>query len=376
MKSQKILAICDPEEAYAIHLADYLNARDLTPFRALAFSNADSLIHYAKEHQIEILLLAPEMTGRELRELPVRKTIFLSDGTGQERAFTGDAAAEPSVCKYQSSDCLAREMMSLYNGPDSASDPINAVLIGVFSPISRCGKTLFSLTLGQILGRKKKTLYLNLEHYSGFEALLARSFRHDLPDLLYLAEKERRLEQSSAVSRLPYTIAAGKSAAGQGEMAEDPDAEVLSLPVKLACATETIGNLDFLPPAFFPSDLHDVTAAEWISFLRKALACGSYETVILDIGPDLQDVPSLLRFCTHLYMPLLTDPVSKAKISQFEKNLESLGMSAIMEKTVRLYLPLVALSGEDPDMLEHLTEGKMGTFVRHLLQGGKSCASG
>ena len=49
-------------------------------------------------------------------------------------------------------------------------------IIGIFSPLGRCLKTSFALTLGQILAKERAVLYLNMEEYSGFEELMGKGF--------------------------------------------------------------------------------------------------------------------------------------------------------------------------------------------------------
>jgi len=58
-------------------------------------------------------------------------------------------------------------------------------IIGVYTPIGRCLQTTFSLTLGQMLAKHYKTLYLNFEIYSGFARMMSRNFNSDIADLMY-----------------------------------------------------------------------------------------------------------------------------------------------------------------------------------------------
>lgn len=65
-------------------------------------------------------------------------------------------------------------------------------IIGNYSPIGRCMQTTFALSMGQILSKKHKTLYLNFESYSGFGYLLNREFASDLTDVLYYFNCEKK----------------------------------------------------------------------------------------------------------------------------------------------------------------------------------------
>ena len=77
---KRIFAVCDLEESYACSLTDYLNEKKSTPFEVQAFTNVESLQAFAREHEIEILLISTRAMCNEIRELPVARTIILSEG--------------------------------------------------------------------------------------------------------------------------------------------------------------------------------------------------------------------------------------------------------------------------------------------------------
>ena len=64
-------------------------------------------------------------------------------------------------------------------------------LIGIYSPIGRCLKTSFSFVLGQLLSKKHKVLYLNMESYSGFGKLLQKEFKSDMSELIYYLQNSK-----------------------------------------------------------------------------------------------------------------------------------------------------------------------------------------
>lgn len=350
-ESKKIFAICDLDEHYVVRLANYLTERKAVPFEILAFTNLDSLAIYAGSHPIEILLISRQALNEKVRELNIRRILLLSDSDEFDRQLaaspddflhisdeeeTASSTSYPSIRKFQSSENIAREVMNYYSegrlGLSRKLQEIGTSIYAVHSPIARCGKTLFSLTLSEILGEKKKTLYLNLENYSGFEALFGQTYRSDLTDLVYLSRKNEG-----------------------------------SLPLKLEHVIRPLRNADFIPPAFFPGDLREIHAGEWISFLTSTATLMEYQAIVLDIGSEPSGIPDLLSSAAHIYMPVLPDPLSRAKISQYEKDMEALSLSPLMDRTVRLYLPEVSVRGGGSELLDHLISSDMGRYVRRLL---------
>lgn len=329
-KEKKVFAICDLEEAYVVHLAQYLNQKSDLPFRVMAFTSLNSLIEYASGNEIEILLISTDAMSDEVRELNVRRIIILADGE------TPSLDAEDTyIDKYQDSDTIAR-LICGYAGAASAElkkSLGSCHLIGVYSPVSRCGKTMFSLTLAQALARSGKALYVNLESCSGLEGLLQANWREDLTDLMYAARTE-------------------------------PE----SLPLRLEGIVRNYGSLDICPPSFFPEDLRETETASWMQFFAALAQAGDYTSIIIDIGDQIKDIPQLLKMCSGVYLPILPDPVSRSKISQFDKSLEALSMEDLKQSMIRLYLPSVSVHSLGAALLDDLMYGSMGRFVKQLGQ--------
>ena len=332
---KKIFAICDLEEAYVVRLADYLNTKGLMPYQVLAFTNLDSLGQYAEDNEIEILLISSDAMTDRVKAMRVKRVIILADG--EEPGLDRE---QPVISKYQDSESIARQVMH-YAGESALQEiPEHCRILGVWSPVGRCGKTLFALTLAALAAEEGRTLYLSMEGYSGFEPLLRTSYRADTADLLY-ASKDR----------------------------------TQNLAVALDASVQSYGNLDILPPAFFPEDVRDIGSREWMDFIADIAAAGDYRTIVLDIGSQQQDVMELLDKCEKCYLPVLSDPVSRAKISQFEKNMEALDRQDLLTAMIRIYLPEVTIRSAGAALLDDLVGGKMGQFAGRLLEEAAETAA-
>ena len=172
-----------------------------------------------------------------------------------------------------------------------------------------------------------------LEDYSGFEPLFRTTYRSDTADLVYAARDKSQ-----------------------------------NLAVMLEASVQTFGSLDIVPPAFFPEDIREVSPGEWAQFIACAAAAGDYRTVVLDIGSWMQDVTELLEKCARCYVPILNDPVSRAKVSQFDRNMNALGKEVLLSSMVRIYLPEVTVRSCSAALLDDLAYGRMGQFARRLLE--------
>lgn len=180
---KNVIAVCDSDAEYACNFAEYLNSRKKLPFQAEAFTNAGTLCDYAGKNPPEILLIAEADVDSQVEKLGTENMIVLSDEKDKEEG------QHKFVYKYQSAESVIQEVMNYYTRNSApafyAMSERRMSVIGVYSPVSRCGKTLFALTVGQILGERKSVLYVNMEDYSGFDQLFSGHTGKNLTDFFY-----------------------------------------------------------------------------------------------------------------------------------------------------------------------------------------------
>ncbi len=325
-----ILAICDVEQTYAYRLMEFLNKKEKNPFIIRAFTTVEELMTFDAEQEIEILLISENAMDERIRGSNVHHVIVLS--CSRERA---ECLCEKAIYKYQSSEHILEEVMCYYAEQTAENREFfllqkEAKIIGVYSPIKRILKTSFALTLGQILAKEKRVLYVNLEGYAGFETLMDRQYEADLADLLYYISQENRNTE-----------------------------------MKLRSIVQSIEGLDYIPPVSSPLDLHCVSTEDWMVFLREISHCNLYDTIILDIGESLNALPRFLNSCERLYTPCGVDAVSNAKMTQYEAFIEQSGQREILDKTKKLTFGFMKGLEYGP---EHLMYSELGEYVQKLLE--------
>lgn len=329
---KEVLAVLDRDVRFAERLCMKLNTKEDFPYAAVRFRNRGELLEFSGNGRIGVLLLERDAEDAELRRLEVGQRLYLTDVRGYPWVDN-----VPTVYKYQPVDLFTEELLKktrmISEGRVIAENPLfRTRYIGVISPVGRCMKTGFALTLGQILGQSAKVLYLNFEQCSGFGAFFGEQAEETLSDVLYEYETGR-----------------------QG-------ADLLRF-------VRHFHDLDYIPPVRMPSDIID-TAPDRLKELAMNIAKeGAYDILILDFGTDCRVAESFLPFLSTVYVPMREDELSKEKVRIFREWLREKGTEQLMKQYRELVLPAGKPFTGGKNYPEQLLFGEVGMYVRNLLSG-------
>ena len=295
MKS-RCFVVCDSEIVYAEKLSFILGKK--IDFLVYVCSLAEQIEEIANELPIEILLLEEKFSGK-VQENIAKRVIYLT----RERE---NVEEKQRIYKYQSADNILSDLLNIYAGEEDRdilrqSRYKECSIIGVYSPVHRVGKTTFAIALGKELAKEERTLYLNLEEYSGWEDRMMMKSSRTIADLLYYTRQE-----NSRIS------------------------------TKVSVMTEKIGQLEYIAPMKISEDLKAVTYEEWQELFDQLLHLRLYRKIIIDFGECVQGLWKLLEMCRRIYMPINRQRESVAKVTQFEKNADVLGYGEILDKIIQL----------------------------------------
>ncbi len=321
------LAVFDTDEEYVTKLMSYMNDSRSMPLEIQGFTDKKRLKDYISETKVDILLIPEEELDDDIETCEAGEMMVLSEDDGAR-----DSRGHKSICKYQSSENIMREVMCYYAEKPalelSVISSVDTELIGVYSPIRRCYRTTFAFALGQVISEREKTLYLNLEEYSGFNQLLQKNYMSDLSDLLfYIGQKKR------------------------------------NFPCKLASLVEKAGMLDYIPPVIAPVDILSVSRETWILLFNELCSC-DYSKIVVDISDSISAFPEILLSCQKILMPVREDAVSRAKMEQYEAMLRILEYGDVLDKTEKFKIPFM---GELNGSMYGLADSPMGDYIRRML---------
>ncbi len=324
----KIFAVCDTDRLYVKNLIQYINSRQNIPLKLQAFTSTELLKEYAVQNSIELLLISTEAMDEEIAELSIGKIVLLTeDGAVGVKGF-------PTVNRYQASGNLVQEVMQYYGTGNlavayAAAKLATTQIIGIYSPIKRCGKTTFALALGEEYAKNKHVLYINLEDFSGFRALFNREYRMDVSDLLYFYREEKQ---------------------GMLNRVEE--------------IAERLHFLYYLPPAMCPADMKSVQPEEWREWFLLLMQ-SKYEVIIVEPGECIYGLEEILALCNKIYMPILEDKISLAKLKEYEDYLLLSGWEALNNKIQRQ--PMV-VDREEKGILEYMESEEMRRIIEKILR--------
>ena len=140
--------------------------------------------------------------------------------------------------------------------------------------------------------------------------------------------------------------------------------------MKLRAMVCSVGQVDMIPPAAYGEDLDQMEPEELALLLRRIARESGYRRLVVDMGHMGRGSAALLDCCDGVYLPVLEDPVSRAKLQAFDRYLSAAGAVSLKEKICRLRLPKTRPLSSMENCMDQLLWGEMGDFVRALLEGG------
>lgn len=335
--NREIVAVYDTEADFASRFVGYLKSMHEQHYDLYAFTEFDALKRFVEKHRTDMLIISQksmENLDESVDELNVKRIVVLSENKSE--SYLDYKAVE----KYRAADIVFREAVQFAIEKKTGADVIsNEVIfdnkiIGIYSPVNRCMKTTFSLTLSNIMGDKEKVLYINFEEYSGFKFLTDRDYISDLSDLMYYFLQDT------------------------GNMKD-----------KIYKVCRQYGKFDFIPPMMFTTDIRNIDMDIWESFVLAIQELKIYDFIVLDITDMFQNVTDMLRMCDEIYMPVLSDNVSEAKVKEFEASLIDKHENEILDKIKKFVIEPEKYIDRYSDNFEKIINGSFKDFVKEIVGG-------
>lgn len=324
----QVLAVCDSEIAYAYQLVEYLSNKKSFPFQVQLFTSEKTLTEYSYHHPITVALISQKDYRQHIEELTIEHVVILREN------YENDIFNLKTIYKYQSMEMMIKELLEWIAQKGTLmrviSDGNGIKLIGIYSPVGKCLKTSFAFVLGQLLSKRHKVLYINMESYSGLDKLLQKNFKTDMAELIYHLQNSKE--------KFVYHM---------GSM------------------TQRAGEMDVLPPFHSFLDFISVSKEEWVQLFQEIEKGTDYEYLILDLSDAIQGLYDILRLCDMVYTLGREDGFSMAKIDQYERVLKESNYEDVWKKTKCYTIPEIK---NLPIGLSHLTYSELAEYVKDCIR--------
>ena len=291
---EKILTIYDEDSLYAKRLSLYLRQNTKLPFQIYPISDPESFAQFSKKKESDLLLISE----KNVKKLPLSsksgRVLYLSD-----ESLLSEKKKENHIYKYQSEILLQYgEIELLEDGRQQKAD-----IFMVYSPLGRSGKTSLSFEIAKLLGKNRKTLYLSLSESAGAKKHLPIE-RECLTEVLYHF-KEKNLN-----------------------------------PMILRALSYERESYSTILPVRSPEDINSLSSRGLSLLLDKIAEDAGVSALIIDTDSSMSRYLDCFHQAKKIFMPVLSDKVSKDKLAFFEDYLKKNISPETQEKFVQCSLPL------------------------------------
>lgn len=326
---QKRFVICDSDSHYTERFINVVQERLEQEFSLYVYENIQQLKELLAGKTAEIVLISQFLYEHlKKEELSRINHLFL-------------LCEEPSgksneICRYQAADAILRQVFQTYAEhteqlpANQTATSQNIHFIGIYTPIGRCLQTTFAVTLGQLLAKNHRTLYLNFEGFSGLRRVFQDTPDYNMMDFVYFYDCARE----KFLYRLEHMV-------------------------------QTMNGLDFISPFESYMELASITGAKWKEIFHYLEEKSPYEYIILDLSEQMNGLLDILRLCEKVYTITKDDGFALAKMEQYEQMLRGMDYEDVWEKTIQRKLPIFR---QIPAHIEQFTYGDVADYTRNLLR--------
>lgn len=324
-----VLVILDKEDDFLYGITSYFQEKLGKVFDIYSFHTKEAFVSFAEEKKKEIdVYLGSDCVDREERKkLQIKQAVYFSQG---EQIQDSDGEV---IYKYQPAEQIMKEFLEICHfsrrmcGTGILS---NTKILGVYSPLGRCGKTSLALVMGQLLAQNYKAVYVNLEEWPGFERIIGTYDGMDISDLIYYIKQ------------------------GKEELGMYINGMLLE-----------INQLKMVPPVKMAPDIQEL-GEEVNRLLQEIVRSDTYDVVIVDFGRQIRSMLPALDNLERLYMPALTDGCSQAKLQEFFRFIRASEYRE-MEKKIK-QCKLSFAEQMECETVEELYYGSFGAYAAELLK--------
>lgn len=317
---QRKLVMADTDECYIRRLSQALRQRTRLTVGIQIITEKELLIEYLHKHEAEWVFLSRELMSEAVRERMGNHLTLLSE----EEETDGTSI----VLKYQPVDCLVEQILAVL--PGRTAD-VKQEFLAVYPADGGFRSSVFALSMARLLASYGSVLYLNLDCFSPFQALFARTPGSSISDWMF------RYRQGVLSARYPEDILSWR-------------------------------GIHLLAPPASPEDCDDLSRLDLAEFLRTVSGIGEFDWVLCQLWERPVQAAELLDMCRILYVPSNGTVWNDMRRQGLFSYLETVYGSDYRQKTAAPELPEPGMDDVTEEEFERVFQTGWRDYVWERLQ--------
>lgn len=200
MGKGNVCVIYDPDERYAKRLMGIINDDKDIPYKARMFTRKEEFNKYIAGNDTDVLMVNEECYTYEIQKKSNNNVIVLCEEENEARRINDrKKEGHTGVCKYQPAYQLLGTISKKYTETEQNEKEKSFKCIGVYGFNSSL-RVMLALVISAAFSRKGKTLFINLDEFSGIEHIMGSDESRNLSDALYMF-KQAGMQYTDGIRR-------------------------------------------------------------------------------------------------------------------------------------------------------------------------------
>lgn len=341
------VVVCDEDSSYSRKLSEYLREKgkladvcmcrtdEAEAFYACGKQDVylmDAVVWAEMQEKLQGSTTLPQESGmQEDGESEIRKKQVICLASDEVAASVAEC---PRIYKYQSADVILQEMYKVIAGRAEACSVRGrkrGKTIGLLSPWYDGMSLLAGLAMADSLTDKGSVLYINSRGYHGMPFVEEAGTKTDISDIVLAL----RMQSGNAAT-------------------------------KIMSGMVSCGDFSCMVPVYRAGQIADIAADDYEKLLEIIWKDMEYDYVVVELQPELAELPKILELCDVVYSFLKKEYGSETVEEQI------LGMQS--ETVIRVqYFPKAMVSYCDENIYGELLAqaGCMREWMEQLLEEGE-----
>lgn len=200
MGKGNVCVIYDPDERYAKRLMGIINDDKDIPYKARMFTRKEEFNKYIAGNDTDVLMVNEECYTYEIQKKSNNNVIVLCEEENEARRINDrKKEGHTGVCKYQPAYQLLGTISKKHTETEQNEKEKSFKCIGVYGFNSSL-RVMLALVISAAFSRKGKTLFINLDEFSGIERIMGSDESRNLSDALYMF-KQAGMQYTDGIRR-------------------------------------------------------------------------------------------------------------------------------------------------------------------------------